>query len=186
MKLQKRTWPGVLLLLAAASAACGDPETNDNRGYTKAPLENPNVFIAGEEPGEMAQYGAPNRVVAERIDLPAPVAATTAPPVPTTATVALPEGVTQDMVAAGDEIFNSGSTCFTCHGAGGAGGPLAPTLNDADWIHVDGGYDAIVAIIDAGVPTPLQFPAPMPPRGGSVLSDEQVRQLAAYVFAISR
>lgn len=185
MKLQKRTWPGVLLFLAVSSAGCGDPETNDHRGYTKAPLEDPNPLVGAEEPGEMAQYGEPNRVVADRIELPEPAAGAPAEAATAGAGVQLPQGVTQEMVAAGDETFN-GSTCFSCHGADGAGGPLAPTLNDSEWLHIDGSYDAIVGIINSGVPTPQQFPAPMPPQGGASLTEEQVRELAAYVYAISR
>lgn len=185
MKTHTRARQGAVTFLILFLAACGDPETTDRRGYTKAPLEDPRTLIRGEVPGEMAQYGQPNRVVADVIELPE---AAPAPAVPasTTAAVELPEGVTQEMVAQGDEIFHRGATCFTCHGAGGAGGPLAPALNEDDWIHIDGSYESLVQVIVAGVPTPQQYPAPMPPLGGSALSDEQVRQIAAYVYAISR
>lgn len=185
MKLHFGARRVLLPLLAFSFAACGDPDTTDARGYTKAPLENPTVLIDGEEPGEMASYGTPNRVVADVIELPEPVDAP-AGEAPSLADVALPEGVTQEMVAAGDEIFNGVATCHACHGQSAAGGPLAPSLNDSDWLHIDGSFDALVQIITAGVPAPQQFPAPMPPMGGSALSEEQVRQVAAYVFAISR
>lgn len=39
---------------------CGDPETTDERGYTKAPLENPSVLIEGEEPDAMRAHGTPD------------------------------------------------------------------------------------------------------------------------------
>jgi mono/diheme cytochrome c family protein len=185
MKAMTRARLGAVTLIAVFAAACGDPATTDRRGYTKAPLENPQPLIRGEQPGEMAQYGQPNRLVADAIELPEAAPAASAPG-PTVAAVELPEGVTQEMVAQGEEIFNRGATCFTCHGAGGAGGPLAPALNESDWIHIDGSFESIVQIIVAGVPTPQQYPAPMPPLGGSSLSDEQVRQISAYVYAISR
>jgi mono/diheme cytochrome c family protein len=186
MKANTRARIGAVALITLVVAACGDPDTTDRRGYTKAPLENPQPLIRGEQPGEMARYGQPNRVVAEAIVLPEAEPVPVAGPAAPVATVDLPEGVTQEMVAQGEEIFNRGATCFTCHGAGGIGGPLAPALNEADWIHIDGSFDSIVQIIVAGVPVPQQYPAPMPPLGGSALSDEQVRQIAAYIYAISR
>jgi mono/diheme cytochrome c family protein len=173
---------GAVLVLMAA--ACGDPDTTDGRGYTKAPLEKPSVLIGGEEPGDMSSYGTPNRVVVEELELPEEVAA--AEPVVDAAPVDLPEGVTQEMVAAGQTLFGGGGLCFACHGANGAGGPLAPQLSDAEWLHIDGSYDAIVELINAGVPTPIQFAAAMPPRGGAAITDEQVREVAAYVYSISR
>lgn len=185
MKLQFRTVQAVSALVMLGFAACGDPDTTDGRGYTKAPLENPTVLIGGEEPGEMAEYGAPNRVVVTAIELPEQTDAP-AQAAPSLASVELPAGVTMEMVEAGDEIFNSGSICYSCHGAQAAGGALAPALNDGDWIHIDGSFDAIAEIITTGVAAPQQFPAPMPAMGGSPLSEDQVRQLAAYIYAISR
>lgn len=173
---------GVALVIVGA-AACSDPATDDNRGYTKAPLEDPGVLIDGEEPGVMAQYGSPNRVVAEELELPeaapAPVQTSVEP-------VDLPEGVTPEMVASGEEIFGSTGVCFACHGAGGTGSALAPALNDAEWLNIDGSFESIAALIPEGVAAPKQFPAPMPPRGGSAITDEQVRAVAAYVYSISR
>jgi mono/diheme cytochrome c family protein len=172
-------------LFALATAACGDPETNDDRGYTKAPLEHPTVVIRGEDPSDMTRYGSPNRVVAEVIEL-APVDSAAQPAGgDNIASVQLPAGVTQEMVSAGQQLFSS-STCWTCHGANGTGGQLAPPLNDAQWLNIDGSYDAIVATVANGVPQQKQYPAPMPPKGGAPLTDEQVRQVAAYVFALSR
>ena len=52
----------VLTVAALALAACGDPDTNDPRGYTKAPLENPGWTVEGEEPSAMAELGDPIRV----------------------------------------------------------------------------------------------------------------------------
>ena len=43
-------------------AACGDPDSDDARGYTKAPLENPGWTVDGEAPSEMAELGDPIRI----------------------------------------------------------------------------------------------------------------------------
>lgn len=94
-----------------------------------------------------------------------------------------PAGVDQAMVEAGAQQF--GTVCAACHGAGGAGTGAGPQLSDAEWLNIDGSYDEIVAVITNGVAAPKQFPAPMPARGGGPFNDEQVRQLAAYVFALS-
>lgn len=175
----------VLGIIALTAAACGDPNREGTRGYSKAPLERPGLLVTAEQPGEMARYGAPNRVEAPRIELPEPAAAPAAPTQPRPA-VDLPAGVTETMVADGEALFASTGNCFTCHGAAGTGSPIGPALNDADWIHIDGSFDAIAVIIADGVPTPAQFPAAMPPRGGGPLTDEQVREVAAYVYSISR
>lgn len=106
-------------------------------------------------------------------------AAATVPDLPATA----PAGVTQDMVVAGAEQF--GTVCAACHGAAGVGTAAAPALTDTNWLHIGGTFDEIVAIIHSGVPNPTESPAPMPPLGGGNFNDDQVRQLAAYVFALS-
>jgi mono/diheme cytochrome c family protein len=102
------------------------------------------------------------------------------------ANVQLPEGVTQEMVAQGQELFNQ-VVCWTCHGQNATGGPLAPALNDQQWLNVEGSFESILEVIHTGVPSPVQYTAsPMPPMGGAQLTEEQMRQLAAYIYAISR
>jgi mono/diheme cytochrome c family protein len=106
-------------------------------------------------------------------------------PAPAGASVALPEGVTPEMVTAGQQVFN-GTICFTCHGQNGVGGPLAPPLNDQTWLNIpDGSYENIVKVVHEGVPTPKQYPAPMPPMGGAQLDEQQIRSVAAYVYSLS-
>ena len=95
----------------------------------------------------------------------------------------LPAGVTQAMVDQGQELF--GTVCAACHGQGGAGTASAPALNDSKWLWISGQYPEIVARIKSGVPAPKEHPAPMPPRGGGNFTDEQVNQIAAYVYALS-
>jgi mono/diheme cytochrome c family protein len=98
----------------------------------------------------------------------------------------LPAGVTPDMVQAGSSMFAT-SVCGACHGPQGAGVPgVGPNLTDDAWLNVDGGFESIVQVINDGVPQPKESATPMPPKGGNAgLTDEQVRQLAAYIYAQS-
>ncbi|HEY9514492.1 MAG TPA: c-type cytochrome, partial [Gemmatimonadaceae bacterium] len=79
----------------------------------------------------------------------------------------------------------AGGTCFTCHGPDQKGTPLAPDLTDKQWLDGDGSYQYIVQTVTAGVPKPKQHPAPMPPMGGSSLSQQQIQAVAAYVYSLS-
>ncbi len=95
----------------------------------------------------------------------------------------LPAGATQAMVDAGQQKF--GTVCAACHGPSGTGTATAPALNDAEWLHIRGDFGEIATIINAGVAQPRQYPAPMPPKGGGAFSDAEVREIAAYVYALS-
>jgi cbb3-type cytochrome c oxidase subunit III len=88
------------------------------------------------------------------------------------------------MAAQGQTIFSSTGNCYTCHGPDAKGTALAPDLTDGDWLNTDGTYSSIVQVIHSGVATPKQYPAPMPAMGGAALSDEQVNQVAAYVWSL--
>lgn len=94
-----------------------------------------------------------------------------------------PAGVTQEMVEAGQQSYST--ICVACHGGGGSGTAAGPSLNDGGWLNISGSFDEIVAVIQDGVPTPQEFPAPMPPMGGGNFTPEQVREIAAYIFALS-
>jgi len=100
----------------------------------------------------------------------------------------LPPGVTQEMIEKGRAIFTGAGNCYACHGQN-AEGMLGPTtkLVDHQWLHSDGSYPSIVAYIKKGVTKEeSKSGVPMPPRGGSNITDEQVAQVAAYVWSISR
>jgi mono/diheme cytochrome c family protein len=107
-----------------------------------------------------------------------------APPVAAPAPGDLPPGVTAEMVASGQQLY--GTVCVACHGAAGVGTPLGPALNDQDWIHIGGEYEEIVQITESGVLQPRDYPAPMPRMGGAHFSQEQLRAIGAYVYALSR
>ncbi len=113
-------------------------------------------------------------------DAPEPVAE-----VPAVA-VDLPPGVTAEMVARGKQVFEGTGICYTCHMQDGVGGPLGPNLTDDNWINTDGSYESIVNVVMNGVTQPVEHPGIMLPRGGTNISDDDVRAVAAYVWALSR
>lgn len=102
--------------------------------------------------------------------------------------VHIPEGATAGMVATGARIFSGqegGATCTACHGDNGKGSPLGPNLTDKEWLWSDGSFKGIAKTISEGVMKPKKFRSPMPPKGGSELTDEQVKALSAYIWSIS-
>lgn len=101
---------------------------------------------------------------------------------PVSAQEALPEGVTTEMIEEGREVYTGPGLCSVCHGPEGRGGAIGPDLTDGEWLHGDGSYDDLVQRIFEGVPEPVEAAAVMPPRGGSRITDEQVRAVAAYVW----
>lgn len=111
-------------------------------------------------------------------ETPAPADVASTPP------AVLPAGVTADMVTQGQQIFASTGNCYTCHGADAKGTQLAPNLTDAEWINIGGTYDEVVQVVTTGVATPKSHPAPMPAMGGAALSEDQVKQVAAYVWSL--
>ena len=110
-------------------------------------------------------------------------------PAPASMEVAgLPAGLTTSMIAVGDSIFHKGS-CQRCHGMDAKGTVRAPDLTDDKWAQIGGTYAEIVAIVTTGVPKAkikmASAPFEMKPRGGTNLSDEQIRDVAAYVYTLS-
>lgn len=100
----------------------------------------------------------------------------------------LAPGTTPEQVAQGQELFQGQGQCHTCHGMDAQGTPLAPNLTSGPWLQLQDGnnLEDIENLIRTGVPEPVEAPAPMPPMGGAQLTDEQVTDLAAYVYSISR
>ncbi|MEP7175235.1 MAG: c-type cytochrome [Gemmatimonadales bacterium] len=91
-------------------------------------------------------------------------------------------------IALGDSIFHgqvAGGTCTACHGQDAKGTAVAPNLTDKEWINGDGSLAFIEKTVTNGVAQPKQHPAPMPPKGGAALDDQQVKAVAAYVFSLS-
>jgi mono/diheme cytochrome c family protein len=116
-----------------------------------------------------------------------PAAVAAAPAMPTVG--APPAGATAAMVAEGDSIFHglkAGGICLSCHMPDAKGGPLAPNLTDTEWKTIDGSYAAIQKRVTEGMaqPTP-PYTSPMLPMGGAQLTPDQIKAVAAYVYAIS-
>jgi mono/diheme cytochrome c family protein len=99
----------------------------------------------------------------------------------------LPPGVTPEMLKEGRTLFGGAGLCAACHGADATGVPgLGANLTDDKWLHSDGSYDALVRQITTGVPANTSTSgAAMPAKGGSALTDAQVRAVAAYVWSLS-
>jgi mono/diheme cytochrome c family protein len=96
-----------------------------------------------------------------------------------------PAGVTPATITQGDSIFHGKGNCYACHGSN-AEGTIGPSLTDAEWIHSDGSYDAIVKQVTTGVPKEASKSGiVMPPRGGSTITDDEVKAVAAYVYSLS-
>ena len=98
------------------------------------------------------------------------------------------QSITPQMVAMGDSIFRgqaANGICYTCHGPDANGTALAPNLRDDTWLNTDGSLTGIAGIVRSGVPQPKQHPAPMPPQGPPVLTEEQVRAVSSYVYSLT-
>ena len=98
---------------------------------------------------------------------------------------AAPAAVTPAAIAKGDSVFHKAGLCYACHGSN-AQGAVGPNLTDAEWIHGDGSYEMIVATVTSGIPQEkAKGGVPMPPKGGSSISEEEVKAVAAYVYSLS-
>jgi mono/diheme cytochrome c family protein len=104
------------------------------------------------------------------------------------ASLPVPPGTTAAQVALGARVFHGeagGGTCAGCHGSDARGTPLAPGLTSGKWLWGDGSLASITRTIDDGVPNPKDYRSPMPPKGGAQLSSDDVKAVAAYVWALA-
>lgn len=83
----------------------------------------------------------------------------------------------QSMVATGKQKY--ARTCAACHGADGTGNTMmgAPNLANASWLY-GGSFDAIKRSISTGRSGDM-------PAHERLLSDDEIRLIAAYVFGLS-
>ena len=121
----------------------------------------------------------------EPAETPAETPAPAPAPAPTATTGAAPEGATPEMVTAGQAIFTGKGMCMSCHGPTATGTPLAPNLTDSEWLNISGEYADIQNLVRTGVPAPKEHPSPMPPMGGAQLTDQEIQQVAAFVYSLS-
>lgn len=90
------------------------------------------------------------------------------------------------LITQGDAVFHGPGNCYACHGSKGEG-LVGPNLTDAEWIHSKGTLEDIEAQIIHGIPKEeSKSGIPMPPRGGSTISDEDIKACAAYVLSLSQ
>lgn len=94
----------------------------------------------------------------------------------------LPPGATMEMAENGRTLF---VTCSVCHGQDAGGTQLGPSLRDSSWVTIRGTPAEIEQVIRDGVPVPKELDIPMPAMGGGDFDDAQIRDLTAYVYAIS-
>jgi len=100
----------------------------------------------------------------------------------------LPEGVTVEMVEQGKAVYGGAGICSSCHGPAGAGIPsLGADLTDSEWLHSDGSYDGVSKTVMEGVTAQASSTGvPMPAKGGTNISDDDVKAVAAYVWTLSK
>jgi cbb3-type cytochrome c oxidase subunit III len=97
----------------------------------------------------------------------------------------VPEGATQAMVDKGNEVFHKAGLCYACHGQDGKG-LVGPNLTDDVWIHSKGSFQELIAQINKGITKEeSKSGVPMPAKGGSTISDDDVKAVAAYVWSLS-
>jgi mono/diheme cytochrome c family protein len=179
------TRAGMLLLLAACGG--GGAAKSDTTAMASTPAAGQSTSAA---PATTSMASAP------RPDTPPPppAKATTKAQDTSKAAAAKPKPAaggqpfTPQQVAQGDSIFHGlvgGGTCTACHGQDAKGTAVAPDLTDQQFLNGDGSYDFMVRIVTDGVPKPKQHPAPMPPKGGAPLTDDQVKAVAAYEYTLS-
>ena len=97
----------------------------------------------------------------------------------------LPAGVTQAMVDKGNEVFHKQGLCYACHGQD-AKGLVGPNLADDVWLHSKGSYEELVAQVTKGVTKEeSKSGVPMPAKGGSSISEDDVKAVAAYIYSLS-
>jgi mono/diheme cytochrome c family protein len=96
----------------------------------------------------------------------------------------LPQGVSAEQGNEGRTLYRS--TCVMCHGDGGRGTPLGPSLVDNTWTQGTGSFEEITRVVTEGAPATEEFGVPMPPRGNGALTDAQIRAVSAYTYSLAR
>jgi mono/diheme cytochrome c family protein len=100
--------------------------------------------------------------------------------------IRLPSPVTDSAVRRGRELFHGAGNCSACHGVEGVGTDSGAPLAQGVWMHGEDSYDGILSRVVHGIPksTSTRGTA-MPMRGWNTLSNQEVRDVAAYVWVIS-
>lgn len=97
-----------------------------------------------------------------------------------------PVQVTDSAIARGERLFHGSASCSTCHGISGTGTDSAPALAQGVWMHGPDSFEGILTRVLHGVPKAYSTrDVAMPMRGWTTMSDDQARDVAAYVWHIS-
>jgi mono/diheme cytochrome c family protein len=104
-----------------------------------------------------------------------------------TALPPLPVGMTTQMLVEGDKLFHGRGGCFACHGTEAQGLPAAGDGITSSLSYARHEWRSLDSLIRAGVPDAItRSPIAMPARGArGDLSDAEIQQLSAYIWAIS-
>ena len=98
-----------------------------------------------------------------------------------------PSGVTDAAVSRGQPLYVGKGNCANCHGAAGEGTEEGVPLARGKWELGDGSYAWLQKIIrHSGIGARGRDGDPMPMRGPTLLSPEEIDDVAAYVWTISR
>ena len=96
----------------------------------------------------------------------------------------LPQGVSSQQGTEGRGLYRT--ACVMCHGEGGQGTQLGPSLVDNEWSTGSGAFEEIIQVVTAGAPATEQFGVPMPPKGNGTYTDAQIRAVSAYAYSLAR
>jgi mono/diheme cytochrome c family protein len=170
MMRQRSVVPGILLLTAAGAFALAQGTT---QGTSQGARGGAQAGQARATPGAAGTAGGAGDVPLDNWQ-------------PRTLP-ALPAGVTLVMIRQGDSVFHGKGGCVTCHGADAMGMPNSGSALSLGLNFIPDEPKAIDSLVTAGIPEALtRASIAMPPRGAAQnLTPDEIRQVAAYVWAIS-
>jgi ubiquinol-cytochrome c reductase cytochrome b subunit len=147
-------------------------------------MKTSSKLVAAVAASSLAVAGSATAREAPAASTPPSSAAPASAPSGVATALALPSGdstvtITEAMIEAGRKLFHGAGMCQACHGPDLKGTAMAPDLEDQTWKNGDGSYDDILKIILGGVSGTAMQADP----GG--LSDQQAREVAGYVWAVS-
>jgi mono/diheme cytochrome c family protein len=100
---------------------------------------------------------------------------------------ARPLGITDSTIARGRRLYDGKGACAKCHGDRGQGTPEGVSLTSGPWKLGSGSYEWICHIVrHSGIGARGRDGDPMPMRGPTLLSPDEVNTVAGYVWSISR
>ncbi len=171
---------GALVCAATVGTACGTPRENPDRAQeVDREAAAPERFL----PTDLATRPDSARLVVGPggFDTDEEAQSDTLP--------TLPAGMTIDMLREGDRAFHGVGGCVSCHGSEAQGlAARGKTLTAGVAFVPPGDWNAIDSLISVGMPDrQTRSPIAMPPRGQHEdLNAEEIRAIAAYVWAISQ